>query len=71
MKKILLTLAVLFIATATQVQQTEDMYTYFNNGGVDKIEVEEIDSITFVAPTMQTAEDTGLPRVYIKCKQRH
>lgn len=65
MKKILLSLAVLFITTAAQAQQTEDMYIYFNNGGVDKIEVAEIDSITFVAPTMQTAEDTGLPRVYI------
>lgn len=65
MKKLLLSLAVLFIAIATQAQQTEDMYIYFNNGGVDKIEVAEIDSITFVAPTMQTSEETGLPRVYI------
>ena len=65
MKKILLTLTVLVIAIATQAQQTEDMYIYFNNGGVDKIEIADVDSITFVAPTMQTAEDTGLPRVYI------
>ncbi|MBR5851670.1 MAG: CotH kinase family protein [Bacteroidaceae bacterium] len=65
MKKILLTLTALVIAIATQAQQTEDMYIYFNNGGVDKIEIADVDSITFVAPTMQTAEDTGLPRVYI------
>lgn len=65
MKKILLTLTILVIAIATQAQQTEDMYIYFNNGGVDKIEIADVDSITFVAPTMQTAEDTGLPRVYI------
>lgn len=65
MKKLLLTLTALVIAIATQAQQTEDMYIYFNNGGVDKIEVADIDSITFVAPTMETSEDTGLPRVYI------
>lgn len=65
MKKILLTLTILVMAIATQAQQTEDMYIYFNNGGVDKIEIADVDSITFVAPTMQTAEDTGLPRVYI------
>ena len=65
MKKILLTLTALVMAIATQAQQTEDMYIYFNNGGVDKIEIADVDSITFVAPTMQTAEDTGLPRVYI------
>ena len=65
MKKLLLTLTALVIAIATQAQQTEDMYIYFNNGGVDKIEIADVDSITFVAPTMQTAEDTGLPRVYI------
>ena len=65
MKKILLTLTALVIVIATQAQQTEDMYIYFNNGGVDKIEIADVDSITFVAPTMQTAEDTGLPRVYI------
>ena len=65
MKKLLLTLTALVMAIATQAQQTEDMYIYFNNGGVDKIEVADIDSITFVAPAMETSEDTGLPRVYI------
>lgn len=65
MKKLLLTLTALVIAIATQAQQTDDMYIYFNNGGVDKIEVADIDSITFVAPTMETSENTGLPRVYI------
>ena len=60
MKKTFLALTVLVIAIATQAQQTEDMYIYFNNGRVDKIKVVDIDSITFVAP----AGDTDLPRAY-------